>query len=241
MLSSTAWPPPPSSPLAPAWERPAPNHGQRRQLPGAASNNIVQFGGVRATVLSASSTNLTAACIGATYAPITVTVGGLTAYGASPFLPTFPGGTPLDNSSLSSRLDLNAGSGPIRIVIATDGDGKPDLAIGNASSGTVSIYRNISTNGSLICRLLCASRGLAAAAHQRDQSLQHRCGGLDGDGKLDIVAINADSDVVSILRNVSTPGTITTNSFAARIDISAGSVMRGLAVQDLDGDGRRKL
>lgn len=58
--------------------------------PGA---NLVRFGAVQALVGSASATNLVVTVPpGATYAPLSVTVGGLTAYASFPFIPTFPGG-----------------------------------------------------------------------------------------------------------------------------------------------------
>src|SRR5437016_4285048 len=63
-----------------------------------AASNIVYFGPVRAPVTAASVTNLTVTVpAGASYAPITATVNGLTAYANSAFLPTFQGaGTPVD-------------------------------------------------------------------------------------------------------------------------------------------------
>ena len=55
-------------------------------------NNIVYFGAVQAVVTAASATNLVVTVpVGATYAPITETVNGLTAYANQPFMPTFPG------------------------------------------------------------------------------------------------------------------------------------------------------
>src|SRR5436190_15748080 len=57
-----------------------------------AINNTVYFGAVRASVLSASSNRLTVGVpSGATYAPITATVSGLTAQARSPSVVTFPG------------------------------------------------------------------------------------------------------------------------------------------------------
>src|SRR5688572_22462615 len=54
------------------------------------SNNIVYFGGVRATITAASTNSLTAkAPAGATHSPISVTVNGLTAYSRLRFVLTF--------------------------------------------------------------------------------------------------------------------------------------------------------
>ncbi|MBU6410331.1 MAG: IPT/TIG domain-containing protein, partial [Verrucomicrobia bacterium] len=109
-----------------------------------ASNNIVYFGAVRAVVTAASAINLTVTVpVGATYAPITETVNGLTAYSDQPFLPTFVGSGQIDSSSLASAVTLPTGTGPAQIAIADlDGDGRPDLVIADAGSGDISIYQN---------------------------------------------------------------------------------------------------
>ncbi len=208
------------------------------------SNNIVYFGAVQATVTAASVTNLTVMVpVSATYAPITETVNGLTAYADQPFMPTFPGIGQINSSSLASQVVLPTGKGPGRVVIADlDGDGKPDLIISDGFAGEISIYRNISTNGSL-----------TAGSFAPRVDLQMGIGGtycdpytlavadLDGDGRLDIIALNADNNIISIFRNISSPGSITTNSFAARVDLPGGNVMRGLVVQDLNGDGKPEI
>src|SRR5208282_194929 len=109
------------------------------------------FGAVQAAVLSASSTNLSVNVpAGATYAPITVTVNGLTACSEIPFLPTFNGTGQTNSIPLAPRLDLPSVDGPGWTVIADlDGDGKPDVVVVSGSSHIISIYQNISPNGSL--------------------------------------------------------------------------------------------
>ncbi|MEI8288547.1 MAG: FG-GAP-like repeat-containing protein [Verrucomicrobiota bacterium] len=204
-----------------------------------AGNNIVFFGAVSAAVTAASGTNLTVTVpAGATYAPITVTVNGLTAWSAIPFLPTFLGAGPITNSSLAARLDLPTGSGPSQAVIADmDGDGKPDVIIADCYAGQVSIYRNISTNGSLTAGSFASRVDLLISVAAQTSPYTLQVADLDGDGRLDIVALNADSNIVSIFRNISSPGSLTTNSFAPRMDLPAGNTLRALAVRDLNGDG----
>jgi hypothetical protein len=206
-------------------------------------NNTVYFGAVQTTVSAASVTNLTVNVpVGATFAPITVTVNGLTAYADQPFTPTFPGSGQINSSSLAPFVNLATPSGPGQVVIADmDGDGKPDLIIADSYAGEISIYRNISTNGSLTAGSFAPRVDLPLLPTSGTNPYRIVAADLDGDGRLDIIALNPDSNVVSILRNISSPGSITTNSFATRIDLPAGNVMRGLVVQDLNGDGKPEI
>ncbi len=207
-----------------------------------AASNIVHFGAVQAVVTAASATNLVVTVpAGATYAPITETVNGLTAYANSPFLPTFPSGGTLSSSSLSGPTNLTAGSGPARVVIADlDGDGKPDVVVANVYDGTVYIYRNISTNGTLATASF-APPVIFTIGGGSDSLWGLAVADLDGDGRLDIVVANRNFNNVSIFQNLSVPGSLTTNSFAARVDIPVAGTPASVAVMDLDGDGRPEI
>ena len=205
-----------------------------------ASNNIVYFGAVQAVITVASPTNLTVTVpVGATYAPITETVNGLTAYSDQPFLPTFLGSGQINSSSLSLAMTLPTGTGPSQVAIADlDGDGRPDLVILDGYVADISIYQNISSNGVLafaprvVLPLTSAAWGNPGTVVVAD---------LDGDGKPDIIALTPQSNLISIFRNVSLPGILTTNSFGPRIDIPITTDVQGLAVQDLNGDGKPDL
>jgi FG-GAP-like repeat/Immunoglobulin domain/IPT/TIG domain len=208
-----------------------------------AGNDTVYFGAVQAIVTAASVTNLTVRVpVSATFAPITVTVNGLTAYAQQPFLPTFPGIGQINGSSLAPLFNLGTGNGPGRVVIADmEGDGKPDLIIADSYAGEISIYHNISTNGSLTAGSFGPRVDLPVRPTSGDTPYTLVVADLDGDGKPDIITLDSDSNLISIFRNMSSSGSITTNSFAARIDIPAGDFMLGLAVQDLNGDGKPEI
>ncbi len=60
-------------------------------------------------------------------------------------------------------------------------------------------------------------------------------GDIDGDGKADLVTSNQNTNTISVLRNTSTPGTV---SFAPKVDVVAGNNNISVAIGDLDGDGK---
>lgn len=205
------------------------------------ASNIVYFGAVKGVVTAATPTNLTVAVPpGATYAPITETVNGLIGYSGKPFLPTFSGAGQIEAASAGSRLDLPSGSGAVRVVIADlDGDGKADLVVADAYSGDVSIYQNLSSNHALAFATPRVVLPMVKGTYANPISVV--VSDLDGDGKPEIIALNADSNMISIFRNLSAPGVISTNSFSNRLDIPGAAGMSAMAVQDLDADGKADI
>ena len=206
------------------------------------ANNIVYFGGVRATVTAATTTQLTVtAPSGATWQPISVNVGGLTAYSysvANSFIPTFAGKGSITFSDFALKVDFATGASPYAFAISDlDGDGKPDLAVANYGSNTVSVFRNISTSGSISSSSFAAKVDFATGMNPRDIVISD----LDGDGKPDIVVANEGSNTVSVLRNTSAIGTISTGSFATKVDFTTGANPVLVAIGDLDGDGKPDL
>lgn len=199
------------------------------------SNNIAFFGGVRANLNSASETSLVVTVPpGAMYAPITVTVAGLTASSASRFDVTFSGGS-ISSSSFVSKVDFAATNGAHGLAIADlDGDGKIDLVATNQNSNTVSVFRNTSTVGSIGDSSFAAKVDFGTGGCPFDLAI----GDLDGDGKLDLAVINYYSNTVSIMRNTSSLGNI---SFAEKVDFSTGSYPFDVAIGDLNGDGKPDL
>ena len=205
-----------------------------------AASNIVRFGAVQGVVTSASVTNLAVVVpTGATHAPITETVNGLVAYSSVFFEPTFYGrGSNIATNSFGGQQTITTSGGPIASAIGDlNGDGKPDFVIA-ASAGHVGVFQNIGGIGSL---------GAGSFAAEVDLPLPSGGGGtfngvtladVDGDGKLDILVCNSTHGWVVIYRNISTGGTLTTNSFAAPVVLITGADPRHVRVADLDGDGR---
>jgi hypothetical protein len=203
-----------------------------------AANNIVYFGAVKAVMSTASSISLTVTVpYGATYQPISVTVNGLTAYSAKPFIVTFAGGGSISSSSFAPKVDFTTGSAPEHIAIADfDGDGKPDLVATNGGSNTVSVFRNTSISGN-ITGTSFAKVDFVTGVTPNDVTI----GDLDGDGKPDLAVTNGGSNTVSVFRNTSSSGSITSSSFAIKVDFATGSNPCLVAIGDLDGDGKPDL
>lgn len=131
--------------------------------------------------------------------------------------------------SLALPIEVTVGLGPQWLAAADlDGDGKTDLAVSNGLSNSLSILRNISTTGSI------AFASPASLACNTDPS-GLAIGDLDGDSRPDIVVVNNGANNFSIFRNTSSPGIIT---FGARADQPCGASPYGVALADLNGDGK---
>src|SRR5581483_5318215 len=108
-----------------------------------------------------------------------------------------------------TRTDYNVGSQPLGVAIADlDGDGKLDLAVTNQSSGTVSVLQG-NGDGTFQAKVDFATGGTPYLLTIAD---------LNNDGHPDILVPNFNQGTLAVLMNqMTTPGAITSSSFAAAV------------------------
>jgi hypothetical protein len=115
-----------------------------------------------------------------------------------------------------------------------NGDGKPDLAVTNVGSGTVSVLLNTTPTGAT-----AASFAPPQTFATGTEPYSVAVGDFNGDGKPDLAVANVDSGTVSVLLNT-TPTGATTASFAPQQTFPTGASVR-VAVGDFNGDGKPLL
>jgi len=99
--------------------------------------------------------------------------------------------------NFATRVNYATGTNPTSVSIGDiNGDGKPDLAISNTGSNTVSIFHNRSDSG-----LISFTPKVDKTTGSNPYSVS--IGDLDGDGKPDIAAANSNSTAnsISVFRN----------------------------------------
>ncbi len=143
----------------------------------------------------------------------------------------------INASSFATSVTFATGVNPNGIELADiDGDDQLDMVVTNLGGNSVSILRNLSlTNispGSFSPKVdFTTGSGpyLMAIAD------------YDGDAKLDIGVSNSVSNTISILRNTSTAGAITSTSLATKVDFTSGTFPLGISTADIDGDGKSEI
>jgi FG-GAP-like repeat/IPT/TIG domain/Secretion system C-terminal sorting domain len=209
-----------------------------------AASNIVRFGAVQATVLSAAADSLLVRVpVGANYQELTVTVTstGLTGYynTKAPFRETFgPGGTAFSAGSFAAGATFSVYGDAIS-VMDLNGDGTPEIISGTIGINGVQegrrafgILNNSSSSGTIAF----------TAQHGSATNAPYYCAAADmnGDGRPDVVAWDTTTtDEIAVYLNTGSGGTI---SFDGGTRYAYGGAISGqpgkIIVRDLDGDGK---
>jgi len=111
-----------------------------------------------------------------------------------------------------------------------DGDSKPDIVALNVEAASMAIFRNTSVPGTISF----ATRQTVDLGGQNP--IRIAFGDIDGNGKIDIVAVSENGDL-SILKNGSSIGSISF-SMAAGYPVTIDPNVYVLFVDDLDNDGK---
>ena len=129
---------------------------------------------------------------------------------------------PLGNYTLAASIaDLNV-------------DGLPEIIVANSGIDSLSVYANNSTPGHL-----SFSPAMSWAVPAGSSPFKVAVADLDGDGMPDMAVANSNTNLVSVFRNTSSSGGAI--SFATNVDFPTGNYPQGLAIGDLDGDGKPDL
>jgi hypothetical protein len=124
------------------------------------------------------------------------------------------------------KTDFATGTQPRSVAIGdVNGDGRPDLAVANYISSTVSVLLGTGTGG------FGAKTDFATGTQPYSVAI----GDVSGDGRPDLAVANAASSTVSVLLGTGAGG------FGAKTDFATGTSPRSVAIGDVSGDGRPDL
>src|SRR5688572_26849733 len=142
----------------------------------------------------------------------------------------------INSTSFRSAVTIAAGDGPIQCaVVDLDGDNRRELVVANHFDSRLLVYGNISTSGVVSAQMFRSPISFATGSMPHEMAV----GDIDGDGRPDVVTGNLGDHTVSLFRNMTATG----GSFQfQRIDIpAAGRLPHGVALSDIDSDGRLDL
>ena len=138
--------------------------------------------------------------------------------------------------SYANQTTFTTGDNPVSVSIGDfNGDGKPDLAIANYDSNTVSVLLNTTAPGATTPSYANQAT-FATGSSPNSVSI----GDFNGDGKLDLSIANSTSNSVSVLLNTTAPGA-PTPTYANQTMFATGSLPKSVSIGDFNGDGKPDL
>jgi len=138
--------------------------------------------------------------------------------------------------SFAAQQTFATGSAPSSVSAADlNGDGRPDVIVADASSGSVSVLVNTTAPGASSATFSGQQTFAAGNAPSSVTSAD-----VNGDGKPDLIVANQNSNTLSVLLNTTAPGA-TMPSFAAGTSFGAGMQPGAVIAADINGDGKLDL
>lgn len=203
-------------------------------------NNTVYFGGVKAEIISASTSELVVKVpSGAGSTPISVLTGGLIAYSSKAFSVTFNSDGLISNSSSTFVTSHSIETTSAWIVASgdLDGDNKIDLVVGNFDDNDYSVYKNTTPNIGNITFADSVNFSTSGGANEIELA------DFDGDGKLDIAVVSENESsgtyYLQVDRNTSTG--LGAFSFITEQLTTLDSRAWSLSFGDFNNDGKVDL
>ncbi|MFI5452295.1 FG-GAP-like repeat-containing protein [Pedobacter sp. UC225_61] len=138
------------------------------------------------------------------------------------------------NASFDAPIVLTTGQTPESVKIADiDNDGLQDIVVTTSGVNKINVFHNTTSK---ITKVPVMSFAASQNFDTGTSPKQLEIADFDGDGKFDLIVANTGgAGSVSILKNTSVPGTI---SFDAHADTFVDPNPLGLAIGDLNGDGK---
>jgi len=138
--------------------------------------------------------------------------------------------------SFAPKVDFAAGIGTDCLATGDiDLDGKPDLVATNQTSNTLSVLKNTCYNGVIDVNSFAAKVDFSTSESPYDIVIAD----FDDDGKPDIaIGKSPVASAVSVFKNICTPGTINSGTFAPKVDFPTGTCPNSISAGDVDGDGK---
>ena len=135
--------------------------------------------------------------------------------------------------TFTAKYDFTTGDTPNSLTAADlNGDLKPDLAVTNSNSDSVSVLLNTTPTGAATPSF-ASKVDFATGSHSYPLSVA--ANDLNDDGKPDLAVAKEYSGNVSVLLNTTAPGAATP-SFTAKTDFAAGIDPCSVAAVDLNDD-----